>query len=104
MSRPGSRSSLRLLSCRLAPVAIAAAMLLTAAAADAQSQALGVLDQVTLDYQLASRTWIARVLEATTNLFFWLALLEFVSAGRMFMLATPHAREQKGGQFLVKIM
>jgi type IV secretion system protein TrbL len=59
---------------------------------------------VALDYQSASRTWVARVLEATTNLFFWLAMLEFVIAGLMFMLATPQAREQKAGQFLVKIM
>lgn len=70
----------------------------------AQSQQLGVLDQVTLDYQLASRTWIARVLEATTDLFFWLALLEFVVAGLMFTIATPQAREEKAGRFLVKMM
>jgi hypothetical protein len=44
MSRPGSLSSLRLPSCCLALVATAAVMLLTASAADAQSQALGVLD------------------------------------------------------------
>lgn len=104
MNRPDSRNSLCLLSCCLAPVGVAVAILLTASAADAQSQALGVLDQVTLDYQLASRTWVARVLEATTNLFFWLALLEFVIAGLMFMLATPQAREEKAGRFLVKIM
>lgn len=78
--------------------------LITAPALVAQSPGLGVLDQVTLDYQLASRAWVARVLEATTNLFFWLALLEFVVAGLMFMIATPQAREEKAGRFLVKIM
>jgi type IV secretion system protein TrbL len=70
----------------------------------AQTQPSGVLDQVALDYQLASRTWITRVLDATTDLFFWLAMLEFVIAGLMFAIATPQAREQKAGQFLVKIM
>jgi type IV secretion system protein TrbL len=70
----------------------------------AQAAPSGVLDQVALDYQLASRTWIARVLDATTSLFFWLALFEFVVAGISYMLATPQAREQKAGRFLVKIM
>jgi type IV secretion system protein TrbL len=64
----------------------------------------GVLDQVTRDYQIASRTWAGRVLLVTTDLFFWLALLEFAVAGIMYMIATPQAREAKAGQFLVKIM
>lgn len=70
----------------------------------AQAQPAGVLDQVTRDYQLASQTWAGRVLSVTTDLFFWLALLEFVVAGLMFAIATPQAREEKAGQFLVKIM
>lgn len=76
------------------------------AAADllAQAQSAGVLDQVTRDYQLASQTWVGRILAVTTDLFFWLALLEFVVAGLMFMIATPQAREEKVGRFLVKIM
>lgn len=65
------------------------ALLLLAVSQDlaAQAPAGGALDQVALDYQLASRAWIARVLEVTTNLFFWLALLEFVIAGLMYMIA-----------------
>jgi type IV secretion system protein TrbL len=70
----------------------------------AQAAPSGVLDQVALDYQLASRTWIARVLDATTSLFFWLALFEFVVAGISYTIATPQAREEKAGRFLVKIM
>ena len=64
----------------------------------------GVLDQVALDYQLASQMWLGRVLNATTNLFFWLAMLEFTIAGIMYMVASPQAREEKAGRFLVKIM
>ncbi len=64
----------------------------------------GVLDQVTRDYQLASHVWVGRVLSVTTNLFFWLALLEFTVAGIMYMIASPQAREEKAGRFLVKIM
>ncbi len=64
----------------------------------------GVLDQVALDYQAASHMWVGRVLSVTTNLFFWLALLEFTVAGLMYMLASPNAREEKAGRFLVKIM
>jgi type IV secretion system protein TrbL len=70
----------------------------------AQQPPIGVLDQVTLDYQLASRAWVARILVVTTNLFFWLALLEFVIAGIMYMIATPQARDAAAGRFLVKIM
>lgn len=70
----------------------------------AQAPAGGALDQVALDYQLASRAWIGRVLAVTTNLFFWLALLEFVIAGLMYIVATPQARETTAGRFLVKIM
>jgi type IV secretion system protein TrbL len=70
----------------------------------AQSSQPGVLDQVALDYEQAAQAWVARVLDVTTNLFFWLALLEFVIAGIMYMIATPHAREEKAGRFLVKIM
>ncbi|MGH7464697.1 MAG: type IV secretion system protein [Longimicrobiales bacterium] len=64
----------------------------------------GVLDQVALDYQLASQMWLGRVLNATTSLFFWLAMLEFTVAGIMYMIASPQAREEKAGRFLVKIM
>lgn len=79
---------------------------LLAAAPDllAQSPPAGALDQVALDYQAASRTWIAQVLTVTTDLFFWLALLEFVVSGIMYMIATPHERDGKTGRFLVKIM
>lgn len=69
-----------------------------------QVQPSGVLDQVTLDYQLASRNWIARVLEATTDLFFWLALFEFVTAALMYTVAPVQARDAKAGRFLVSIM
>lgn len=65
---------------------------------------VGVLDQVALDYQLASRMWVGRVLDATTSLFYWLALLEFTIAGIMYMIASPQAREEKAGRFLIKIM
>lgn len=64
----------------------------------------GVLDQVALDYQLASQTWFGRVLSVTTSLFFWLAMLEFTVAGIMYMLASPRARDERAGRFLVKIM
>ncbi len=64
----------------------------------------GVLDQVTQDYQTASHMWLGRVLSVTTNLFFWLALIEFTIAGIMYMLASPQAREEKAGRFLVKMM
>lgn len=70
----------------------------------AQAPTGGALDQVALDYQLASRAWIGRVLDVTTNLFFWLALLEFVIAGLMYIVATPQARDATVGRFLVKIM
>ena len=64
----------------------------------------GVLDEVALDYQLASQSWLGRILNATTSLFFWLAMLEFTIAGIMYMIASPHAREEKAGRFLLKIM
>lgn len=83
---------------------VAVSSLVTGVDLIAQSQAAGVLDQVTRDYQLASQTWAGRVLSVTVDLFFWLALLEFVIAGLMFMIATPQAREEKAGRFLVKIM
>lgn len=70
----------------------------------AQAPPAGALDQIALDYQLASRGWIGRVLAVTTNLFFWLALIEFAVAGLMYMIATPQAREAAAGRFLVKIM
>lgn len=70
----------------------------------AQAPPSGALDQIALEYQLASRGWVSRVLAATTNLFFWLALIEFVVAGLMYMIATPQAREATAGRFLVKIM
>ena len=84
----------------------ACSLVMLAVASDlvAQQPPAGVLDQVALDYQLASRAWVARVLTVTTNLFFWLALLEFVVAGIMYMIATPQAREAAAGRFLVKIM
>lgn len=44
------------------------------------------------------------MLAVTTNLFFWLALIEFATAGLMYMIATPHAREAAAGRFLVRIM
>lgn len=83
---------------------LAAGVVLFAGDLAAQGQGAGVLDQVTRDYQLASETWAGRVLSVTTDLFFWLALLEFVVAALMYAIATPQAREQKAGQFLVKIM
>lgn len=104
---PAGRSSLStagVLRSALVFSILALGMLMFALDLAAQAQPVGVLDQVTRDYQLASRTWIARVLEATTDLFFWLALLEFVIAGLMFAIATPQAREEKAGRFLVKIM
>jgi type IV secretion system protein TrbL len=70
----------------------------------AQEPPVGVLDQVALDYRLASEAWLARILDASTSLFFWLAMLEFTIAGIMYMIATPHHREEKAGRFLVKIM
>lgn len=70
----------------------------------AQTPPSGALDQVALDYQLASREWVGQVLAVTTDLFFWLALLEFVIAGIMYMLATPQGRDGAAGRFLVKIM
>jgi type IV secretion system protein TrbL len=79
-------------------------ILIIASDVAAQSSSTGVLDQVVLDYKQASDAWVARVLSVTTNLFFWLALLEFVMAGIMYMIATPQAREEKAGRFLVKIM
>jgi type IV secretion system protein TrbL len=87
-------------------VGVVAPVLLLLAAPDlvAQTTQTGVLDQVAIDYQLASRTWIARILAVTTNLFFWLALLEFVVAGIMYMIAAPQARDGIAGRFLVKIM
>lgn len=78
--------------------------LVVAPEAVGQVQPSGVLDQVTLDYQLASRNWVARVLEATTDLFFWLALFEFVTAALMYMVAPVQARDAKAGRFLVSIM
>ncbi|MGH3440825.1 MAG: type IV secretion system protein, partial [Nitriliruptorales bacterium] len=70
----------------------------------AQTPPSGALDQIALEYQLASRGWLGRVLAVTTNLFFWLALIEFVIAGLMYMIATPQAREAAAGRLLVKIM
>lgn len=86
--------------------ALALALLLLALSQDLAAQVPpgGALDQVAIDYRLASRTWIGRVLEVTTDLFFWLALLEFVIAGIMYMIATPQAREAAAGRLLVKIM
>lgn len=69
----------------------------------AQSPA-GALDQIALDYRNAFRAWVGQVLTVTTNLFFWLALLEFVVAGIMYTIATPGAREEATGRLLVKIM
>ena len=85
-------------------ITLAAGLLVLAGEVLAQQPPAGVLDQVALDYQLASRTWIARILAVTTNLFFWLALLEFVVAGIMYMIAAPQARDGIAGRFLVKIM
>lgn len=64
----------------------------------------GVLDEVALDYRLASQAWLGRILDATTSLFFWLAMLEFTIAGIMYMIASPHGRDEKAGRFLLKIM
>ena len=95
--QPGSRTSVVL-------AALLSMALVIVPAAVGQVQPSGVLDQVTLDYQLASRNWIARVLEATTDLFFWLALFEFVTAALMYMVAPVQARDAKAGRFLVSIM
>lgn len=64
----------------------------------------GVLDEIALDYRTASEAWIGQVFAVTTDLFYWLALLEFVVAGLMYAIATPQAREAAAGRFLVKIM
>ena len=80
------------------------AVLGSASRLTAQQPPAGVLDQVALDYQLASQMWLGRVLDATTNLFFWLAMLEFTIAGIMWMIASPQARDERAGKFLVKIM
>lgn len=74
------------------------------AAVVAQTPPAGVLDEIALDYRIASEAWIGQVLAVTTDLFYWLALLEFVIAGLMYALATPQAREAAAGRFLVKIM
>lgn len=95
--QPGSRTITVL-------TALSTAALLVVPVAVGQGQPSGVLDQVTLDYQLASRNWIARVLEATTDLFFWLALFEFLTAALMYIVAPIHARDAKAGRFLVSIM
>lgn len=94
------------LSRAMAIAGLVLAILLVAIPNDVAAQAsqTGALDQVALDYQLASRAWLGRVLEVTTDLFFWLALLEFVIAGIMYMIATPQARDAAAGRFLVKIM
>ncbi len=84
--------------------ALAVGLLAFASDLLAQQQPAGVLDQVALDYQLASQAWVARVLTVTTDLFFWLALLEFVVAGIMFMIASPQTRDATAGRFLLKIM
>ncbi len=64
----------------------------------------GVLDEIALDYWTASEAWIGQVFAVTTDLFYWLALLEFVVAGLMYAIATPQARDAAAGRFLVKIM
>lgn len=69
-----------------------------------QAPPIGAMDQIALDYENAFRTWIGRVLTVTTDLFFWLALLEFVVAGIMYTVATPREREGTTGRFLIKIM
>jgi type IV secretion system protein TrbL len=99
--RARSRSGLR--GGVVLAVLLSAAMVVVPDAAG-QVQPSGVLDQVTLDYQLASRNWIGRVLEATTDLFFWLALFEFLTAALMYMVAPVQARDAKAGRFLVSIM
>lgn len=78
--------------------------LLLAAPALVAQQPTGVLDQMALDYREASTGWISRIQAVTTNLFFWLALFEFLIAAIMYMIAAPQAREEKAGKFLVKIM
>lgn len=88
----------------LAAALVAGTTLVFAPTLLAQQPPAGVLDQVALDYRLASQTWLARILDAATNLFFWLAMLEFTVAGIMYMLARPHYREEKAGRFLIKIM
>jgi len=69
-----------------------------------QATPAGVLDEGALEYRTASQAWVGQVLAVTTNLFYWLALLEFVVAGIMYMIATPQVREATAGRFLVKIM
>lgn len=85
-------------------ITLAAGLLVVAGELFAQQPPAGVLDQVALDYQLASQAWVARVLTVTTDLFFWLALLEFVVAGIMYMIASPQTRDATAGKFLLKIM
>lgn len=65
---------------------------------------INVLDEIALDYKNAFGAWVGQILTVATNLFFWLALLEFVIAGIMYTLATPQAREGTVGRFLIKIM
>ena len=98
--RPGHRRSWPVLRVAL----LAGAVLGSATRLTAQQPPAGVLDQVALDYQLASQMWLGRVLDATTSLFFWLAMLEFTIAGIMYMIASPQAREERAGRFLIKIM
>lgn len=100
VSDPGQRQSWQ-----RAVVLVVPAFGVLAVAPDLVAQApAGALDQIALDYQLATRGWIGRVLAVTTNLFFWLALLEFATAGLMYMVATSHAREEAAGRLLVRIM
>lgn len=70
----------------------------------AQSPPEGGLDRIVLDYETAFGAWFGQILAVTTDLFFWLALLEFVIAGIMYTVATPQAREAATGRFLIKII
>ncbi len=97
-------TGLRLPMRRAVVITVAAGLLVVAGELLAQQPPAGVLDQVALDYQLASQAWVARVLTVTTDLFFWLALLEFVVAGIMYMIASPQTRDATAGKFLLKIM
>lgn len=66
--------------------------------------AIDVMDQIAFDYQNAFRAWLGQILTVTADLFFWLALIEFVIAGIMYAIATPEARAGTTGRFMIKIM
>jgi type IV secretion system protein TrbL len=70
----------------------------------AQSPPDGGLDRIVLDYETAFGSWLGQILTVTMDLFFWLALIEFVIAGIMYTVATPETRAGTTGRFLIKII